>query len=52
MVKRETIELVRAYDKIHQVRVRNSIVATVKALGESDHAKLLLASGRKIDRRR
>ena len=39
--KRETLELVRAYDKIGEERVRNSIFATVKALGESSHAKHL-----------
>jgi transcriptional regulator with XRE-family HTH domain len=38
--KRETLELVRAYDKIDEERVRNSIFATVKALGEASHAKL------------
>jgi transcriptional regulator with XRE-family HTH domain len=39
--KRETLELVRAYEKIDEVRVRDSIFATVKALGESGHAKLM-----------
>jgi transcriptional regulator with XRE-family HTH domain len=39
--KRETLELVRAYDKIDEERVRNSIFATVKVLGESSHAKHL-----------
>jgi transcriptional regulator with XRE-family HTH domain len=38
--KRETLELVRAYDKIDEKRVRNSIFATVKALGEASHAQL------------
>jgi transcriptional regulator with XRE-family HTH domain len=38
--KRETLELVRAYNKIDKERVRDSIFAAVKALGESDHAKL------------
>jgi len=41
LIKRETIELVRAYEKIDEERVRRSIFATVKALGESGHAKLL-----------
>jgi len=41
LIKRETLELVRAYDKIDEERVRHSIFATVKALGESGHAKLL-----------
>jgi transcriptional regulator with XRE-family HTH domain len=44
--KRETLELVRAYNKIDKERVRDSIFAAVKALGESGHAKLL-ASRRK-----
>ena len=39
--KRETIELVRAYEKIDEERVRDSIFAAVKTLGESGHAKLL-----------
>jgi transcriptional regulator with XRE-family HTH domain len=46
LIKRETLELVRAYDKIEGERVRHSIFATIKALGESGHAKLL-ASRRK-----
>jgi transcriptional regulator with XRE-family HTH domain len=41
LIKRETLELVRAYDKIDEGRVRQSIFATVKALGEASHAKLL-----------
>jgi transcriptional regulator with XRE-family HTH domain len=41
LIKRETLELVRAYDKIDEEPVRNSIFATVKALGEASHAKLL-----------
>jgi transcriptional regulator with XRE-family HTH domain len=41
LIRRETLELVRAYDKIDEERVRHSIFATVKALGESGHAKLL-----------
>ena len=40
LIKRETLELVRAYDKIDEERVRHSIFATVKALGEVSHAKL------------
>ena len=39
--KRETLELVRAYDKIDKECVRNSIFATVKVLGEFSHAKHL-----------
>ena len=41
LIKRETLELVRAYDKIDEERVRNSIFATVKALAKSSHAKHL-----------
>jgi transcriptional regulator with XRE-family HTH domain len=41
LIKRETIELLRAYDMIDEERVRKSIFATVKALGESSHAKHL-----------
>jgi transcriptional regulator with XRE-family HTH domain len=41
LIKRETLELVRAYDEIDEERVRLSIFATVKALGESGRAKLL-----------
>src|SRR4029077_20140768 len=40
LIKRETLELVRAYDKIDEERVRHSIFATVKALGEVSHARL------------
>jgi transcriptional regulator with XRE-family HTH domain len=41
LIKRKTLELVRAYDKIDEERVRDSIFATVKALGEASHPKLL-----------
>jgi transcriptional regulator with XRE-family HTH domain len=41
LIRRETPELVRAYNKIEEERVRDSIFATVKALGEPGHAKLL-----------
>ena len=41
LIKRETLELVQAYDKIGEGRVRHSIFAAVKALGESSHAKHL-----------
>ena len=44
LIKRETLELVWAYDKIDEKRVRHSIVATVKALGEASHAKPLAAA--------
>ena len=39
LIKRETLELLRAYDMIDENRVRRSIFATVKALGESSQAK-------------
>ena len=41
LIKRETLELLRAYDEIDEERVRHAIFATIKALGESSHAKLL-----------
>ena len=41
LIKRETLKLLRAYDMIDEERVRKSIFATVKALGESSHAKHL-----------
>jgi transcriptional regulator with XRE-family HTH domain len=41
LIRRETLELVRAYNKIDEERVRDSIFAAVKALGASGHAKLL-----------
>ena len=47
LIKRETLELVRAYDKIDEGRVRHSIFATVKALGESGHAKLLASRSKR-----
>jgi transcriptional regulator with XRE-family HTH domain len=37
--KRKALELVRAYDKIDEERVRDSIFAAVKALGKSGHPK-------------
>jgi transcriptional regulator with XRE-family HTH domain len=47
LIKRETIELVRAYEKIEEGRLRHSIVATVKALGEAGHAKILVGRRRR-----
>jgi len=47
LIKRETIELVRAYEKIEEGRLRRSIVATVKALGEAGHAKILAGRRRR-----
>jgi transcriptional regulator with XRE-family HTH domain len=46
LIKRETLELVRAYDKIDEERVRHSIFATVKALGEASHGKLFTSRQR------
>jgi transcriptional regulator with XRE-family HTH domain len=40
-IRRKTLELVWAYDKISEERVRGAIFAAVKALGEFDHAKHL-----------
>jgi transcriptional regulator with XRE-family HTH domain len=42
LIERKTLELVRAYDKIGEERVRDSIFATVKALGEASHSKFLV----------
>lgn len=39
LVKRETLELVRAYYKIHAAGVRRHILATVKALGAGVRVK-------------
>jgi len=45
LIKRETLELVRAYYKIRDGRVRNCIFEMVKATGAASHAKVL--GGRK-----
>ena len=45
LIKRETLELVRAYYKIRDGRVRKRIFETVMAVGASSHAKEL--GGRK-----
>ncbi|SEP49077.1 Helix-turn-helix [Rhodospirillales bacterium URHD0017] len=45
LIKRETLELVRAYYKIREGRVRKRIFETVKALGAASHATVL--GGRK-----
>ncbi len=34
LIKRETLELVRAFYKIRQLRVRTNIVETIKSLGK------------------
>ena len=45
MAKRETLELVRAYYKIRESRVRKRIFEMVKAVGAASHAEVL--GGRK-----
>ncbi len=45
LVKRETLELVRAYYKIREGRVRKRIFEMVKAVGAASHAEVL--GGRK-----
>ena len=41
LIKRETLELVRAYYKIREVRVRKRIFEMVKAVGAASHAEVL-----------
>lgn len=45
LIKRETLELVRAYYKIREGRVRKRIFEMVKAVGVASHAEVV--SGRK-----
>jgi transcriptional regulator with XRE-family HTH domain len=45
LIKRETLELVRAYYKIRESRVRKRIFEMVKAIGAASHAEVL--GGRK-----
>jgi transcriptional regulator with XRE-family HTH domain len=45
LIKRETLELVRAYYKIRETRVRKRIFEMVKAVGTASHAEVL--AGRK-----
>ncbi len=45
LIKRETLELVRAYYKIREGRVRKHIFEMVKAVGAASHAEVL--GGRK-----
>jgi transcriptional regulator with XRE-family HTH domain len=45
LIKRETLELVRAYYKIREARVRKRIYEMVRAVGAASHAEAL--SGRK-----
>ena len=41
LIKRETLELVRAYYKIREGRVRKRIFEMVKAVGAASHAEVL-----------
>jgi transcriptional regulator with XRE-family HTH domain len=41
LIKRETLELVRAYYKIREGRVRKRIFEMVKALGTASHAEVV-----------
>jgi len=41
LIKRETLELVRAYYKIREARVRRRIFEMVKAVGAASHAEVL-----------
>jgi transcriptional regulator with XRE-family HTH domain len=41
LIKRETLELVRAYYKIRETRVRKRIFEMVKVMGGSSHAEFL-----------
>ena len=41
LIKRETLELVRAYYKIRESRVRKRIFDVVKAVGAASHAEVL-----------
>ncbi|MDP1962827.1 MAG: helix-turn-helix transcriptional regulator [Reyranella sp.] len=41
LIKRETLELVRAYYKIREDRVRKCIFETIKAVGAASHAEAL-----------
>jgi transcriptional regulator with XRE-family HTH domain len=50
LVKRETLELVRAYYKIREGRVRKRIFEMVKAVGAATHAEVL--GGRKSSKAR
>jgi transcriptional regulator with XRE-family HTH domain len=47
MIKRETLELVRAYYKIREPRVRKRLFETVKALGTASHADSVMGKKRK-----
>ena len=49
LIKRETLELVRAYYKIREARVHKRIFETVTAVGAASHVEVL--SSRKKTRR-
>jgi len=41
LIKRETLELVRAYYKIREARVRKRIFEMVKAVGAASHLEMM-----------
>jgi len=41
LIKRETLELVRAYYKIREARVRKRIFEMIKAVGAASHSEIL-----------
>ena len=47
LIKRETLELVRAYYKIREARVRKRIFEMVKAVGAASHAEVLAGAKRR-----
>ena len=47
LIKRETLELVRAYYKIREPRVRKRLFETVKAIGAASHDQVLGGRGKK-----
>src|SRR4029453_18724734 len=52
LIKRETLELVRAYYKIREGRVRKPIFEMVKAMGAASHAEVLGRRKRRSSRGR
>jgi transcriptional regulator with XRE-family HTH domain len=52
LIKRETLELVRAYYKIREGRVRKPIFEMVKAMGAASHAEVLGGRKRRSSRAR
>ena len=47
LIKRETLELVRAYYKIREARVRKRVFEMVKAVGAASHAEVLADTKRR-----